>query len=104
MIVDGEIQVNTALNPKLLSESFAFSKLMGGPANTLIFPNLESANIAYKLMQELAKFEVIGPVLNGLKEPVQVLQMGSSVSEIVNMITIAVLDAQSRKEDINKNR
>jgi malate dehydrogenase (oxaloacetate-decarboxylating)(NADP+) len=55
-------------------------------------------------MQELAKFEVIGPVLNGLKEPVQVLQMGSSVSEIVNMITIAVLDAQSRKEDINKNR
>jgi malate dehydrogenase (oxaloacetate-decarboxylating)(NADP+) len=98
LIVDGEIQVNTALNPRLVSESFSFSKLMGGAANTLIFPNLESANIAYKLMQELGKFEVIGPVLNGLKESVHVLQMGSTVSEIVNMITIAVLDAQSKKE------
>jgi malate dehydrogenase (oxaloacetate-decarboxylating)(NADP+) len=104
LIVDGEIQVNAALNPTLLAETFSFSKLMGGAANTLIFPNLESANIAYKLMQELAKFEVIGPVLNGLKEPVQVLQMGSSVSEIVNMITIAVLDAQSRKEQVYQNK
>jgi len=97
MIVDGELQVNTALNPELLTESFTFSKLVDGPANTLIFPNLESGNIAYKLMQELGKFEVIGPILNGLNQPVQVLQMGSSVSEIVNMITIAVLDAQSRQ-------
>jgi len=96
IVIDGEIQANTALNPELLTESFSFSKLMGGPANTLIFPNLESGNIAYKLMQELGKFEVIGPVLNGLNQSVQVLQMGSSVSEIVNMITIAVLDAQSR--------
>jgi len=96
MIVDGELQANTALNPELLTESFSFSKLVDGPANTLIFPNLESGNIAYKLMQELGKFEVIGPVLSGLNQPVQVLQMGSSVSEIVNMITIAVLDAQSR--------
>ncbi|NOU47485.1 MAG: NADP-dependent malic enzyme [Bacteroidales bacterium] len=103
LIVDGEIQANAALNPALLAETFAFSKLMGGAANTLIFPNLESANIAYKLMQELGKFEVIGPVLNGLKEAVQVLQMGSSVSEIVNMITIAVLDAQSRKEQTYKD-
>lgn len=101
MIVDGEIQANTALNADLLAESFTFSKLMGGPANTLIFPNLESGNIAYKLLQELGKFEVIGPVLNGLKEPVHVLQMGSSVSEIVNMITIAVLDAQSRARQLN---
>ncbi|MCK9452929.1 MAG: NADP-dependent malic enzyme [Bacteroidales bacterium] len=97
MIVDGELQANTALNPELLTESFTFSKLVDGPANTLIFPNLESGNIAYKLMQELGKFEVIGPILNGLNQPVQVLQMGSSVSEIVNMITIAVLDAQSRQ-------
>ncbi len=98
MIVDGEIQVNTALNPDLMAESFAFSKLSGGAANTLIFPNLESANIAYKLMQELGHLEVIGPILSGLKDPVQVLQMGSSVSEIVNMITVAVLDAQVMKE------
>ena len=97
MIVDGEIQVNAALNPELLKESFSFSKLIDGPANTLIFPNLESANIAYKLMQEMGKFEVIGPILNGLKEPVHILQMGSSVSEIVNMITLAVLDAQSKQ-------
>lgn len=96
MIVDGELQVNTALNPEMINESFSFSKLVDGPANTLIFPNLESGNIAYKLMQELGNFEVIGPILNGLNQPVQVLQMGSSVSEIVNMITIAVLDAQSK--------
>ena len=64
----------------------------------LIFPNLESGNIAYKLMQELGGFEVIGPVLNGLKESVQILQMGSSVNEIVNMITIAVIDAQNKSE------
>lgn len=95
MIVDGEIQANAALNPDLLEESFSFSKLKGGPANVLIFPNLESGNIAYKLMQELGKFEVIGPVLNGLSESVQILQMGSSVNEIVNMITLAVIDAQT---------
>ena len=103
MIVDGEIQVNAALNPELMQESFSFSKLVDGPANTLIFPNLESANIAYKLMQELGKFEVIGPILNGLKEPVHILQMGSSVSEIVNMITLAVLDAQSKQEKMVNN-
>lgn len=101
MIVDGEIQANAALNPELLTESFSFSKLMGGPANVLIFPNLESANIAYKLMQELGKFEVIGPVLNGLSEAVQILQMGSSVSEVVNMITLAVIDAQNKQERRN---
>ncbi|MBK9292127.1 MAG: NADP-dependent malic enzyme [Bacteroidetes bacterium] len=98
MIVDGEIQANAALNPELLAENFSFSKLMGGPANVLIFPNLESANIAYKLMQELGKFEVIGPILNGLSEAVQVLQMGASVAEIVNMITVAVIDAQIKQE------
>ncbi|MBS4057894.1 MAG: NADP-dependent malic enzyme [Bacteroidales bacterium] len=98
LIVDGEIQVNAALNPSLLNELFPFSMLAGGPANTLIFPNLEAANIGYKLMQELGKFEVIGPVLNGLNKSVHVLQMGSSVTEIVNMITIAVLDAQYQAE------
>ena len=102
MIVDGEIQANAALNPELLSESFSFSRLLGGPANVLIFPNLESSNIAYKLMQELGGAEVIGPVLNGMKESVQILQLGSSVSEIVNMITIAVIDAQNKSEARNK--
>lgn len=103
LIVDGEIQANTALNPELLQESFSFSKLMGGAANVLIFPNLESANIAYKLMQELGKFEVIGPILSGLSEPVQILQMGCSVSEIVNMITLAVIDAQTLEKRRNKS-
>ncbi len=98
LIVDGEIQVNAALNPDLLENVFPFSKLKGQAANTLIFPNLSSANIAYKLMQEMAKFEVIGPILNGLNKSVHVLQMGSGVSEIVNMITIAVLDAQRKAE------
>ncbi len=102
LIVDGEIQANTALNPELLQESFSFSKLMGGAANVLIFPNLESANIAYKLMQELGKFEVIGPILSGLSEPVQILQMGCTVSEIVNMITLAVIDAQTLEKRRNK--
>ncbi len=96
LIVDGEIQVNAALNPELLEDVFPFSKLKGQAANTLIFPNLSSANIAYKLMQEMAKFEVIGPILNGLNKSVHVLQMGSGVNEIVNMITIAVLDAQRK--------
>lgn len=97
VIVDGEIQLNAALDQELLAQLFPFSKLKGGPANTLIFPNLSSANIAYKLMQEMAKQVVIGPILNGLNKAVHVLQMGSGVNEIVNMITIAVVDAQ-RKE------
>ena len=101
LIVDGEIQANAALNPELLKESFSFSKLLSGPANVLIFPNLESGNIAYKLMQELGGFEVIGPVLNGMKESVQILQMGCSVNEIVNMITIAAIDAQNKSEARN---
>ncbi len=96
LIVDGEIQVNAALNPEILDNIFPFSKLKGGAANTLIFPALSSANIAYKLMQEMAKQEVIGPILSGLNKSVHVLQMGSSVTEIVNMITIAVLDAQRK--------
>lgn len=96
LIVDGEIQVNAALDPELLEHVFPFSKLKGQAANTLIFPNLASANIAYKLMQEMARFEVIGPILNGLNKSVHVLQMGSGVNEIVNMITIAVLDAQRK--------
>ena len=96
MVVDGDMQANFALNAELLAENFPFSALKGKPANTLIFPNLESGNIAYKLLQEIGGAEAVGPILLGLKKPVHVLQLGSSVREIVNMITIAVVDAQEK--------
>ncbi|HCS21866.1 MAG TPA: NADP-dependent malic enzyme [Bacteroidetes bacterium] len=96
MIVDGDIQANFALNATLLNENFPFSKLQGAPANTFIFPNLAAGNIAYKMLQELNVAEAIGPVLLGLNKSVHILQLGSSVREIVNMVTIAVLDAQSK--------
>lgn len=96
LVVDGEVQANFALNPILLNENFPFSSLAGAPANTLVFPNLDSGNIAYKLLQEVAGAEAVGPILVGLNKPVHILQLGSSVREIVNMITIAVVDAQSR--------
>ena len=97
MMVDGELQANFALNPALLSDNFPFCELSNAGANTLIFPNLEAGNIAYKLLQEMGAAEAIGPILLGMKKPVHVLQLGSSVREIVNMVTIAVVDAQSRK-------
>ncbi|WP_179414364.1 NADP-dependent malic enzyme [Mucilaginibacter sp. E4BP6] len=101
MIVDGDMQANFALNPDLLKDNFPFSTLTGKPANTLIFPNLESGNIAYKLLQEIGGAEAVGPILLGLKKPVHVLQLGSSVREIVNMITIAVVDAQEKEDAMN---
>ncbi|TND09583.1 MAG: malate dehydrogenase (oxaloacetate-decarboxylating)(NADP+) [Bacteroidetes bacterium] len=97
LIVDGEVQANFALNNELLKEQFPFSELVDKRVNTLIFPNLASGNIAYKLIQEMAQAEAIGPVLLGMKKPVHVLQLGSSVREIVNMVTIAVVDAQGKK-------
>jgi len=96
MIVDGEMQANFAINNDLLKEQFSFSDLVDKKVNTLIFPNLESGNIAYKLMQELGKVEAIGPVLIGMKKPVHILQLGSSVTEIINMVVIAVIDAQAQ--------
>lgn len=96
MIVDGEIQANFALNKELLSEMFPFSKLVNKDTNVLIFPNLEAGNIAYKLMQEMGVGETIGPILLGMDKPVHILQLGSSIREIVNMVTIAVVDAQTR--------
>jgi malate dehydrogenase (oxaloacetate-decarboxylating)(NADP+) len=96
LLVDGEMQANFALNTQLLKDNFPFSVLSDEGANTLIFPNLDAGNIAYKLLQEMGVAEAIGPVLLGMKKPVHVLQLGSSVREIVNMITIAVVDAQSR--------
>ena len=97
MMVDGEMQANFALNPHLLSDNFPFCEFAGEGANTLIFPTLEAGNIAYKLLQEMGGAEAIGPVLLGMKKPVHILQLGSSVREIVNMVTIAVVDAVSRK-------
>jgi malate dehydrogenase (oxaloacetate-decarboxylating)(NADP+) len=96
LIVDGELQANFALNSEMLQEQFPFSKLAGQQVNTLIFPNLSAGNIAYKLMQEIGGAEAIGPLLLGMKKPVHVLQLGSSVREIVNMVTLAVVDAQNR--------
>jgi malate dehydrogenase (oxaloacetate-decarboxylating)(NADP+) len=94
LVVDGELQANFALNNKLLEEQFPFSTLVGQQVNTLIFPNLAAGNIAYKMMQEIGDSEAIGPLLMGMKKPVHILQLGSSVREIVNMVTLAVVDAQ----------
>ncbi len=94
LIVDGELQANLALNQAMMEENFPFSKLVGHQVNTLIFPNLSAGNIAYKLLQETAGYEVIGPVLLGMNHSYHILQMGCSVREIINMIRIAVVDAQ----------
>ena len=95
--VDGEIQANFAVNKDLVSDFFPFSPLANKGANTLIFPNLSAGNIAYKLVKEMSQAEAIGPILLGMKKPVHVLQIGSSVREILNMITIGVVDVQNRK-------
>ncbi|MBA2422014.1 MAG: NADP-dependent malic enzyme [Chitinophagales bacterium] len=97
MIVDGEMQANFAFNTDLLKDNYPFCELIDGGANTLIFPNLSSGNIAYKMLQSLGVGEAIGPILLGLKKSVHILQLGSSVREIINMVTIAVIDAQSKK-------
>ena len=97
MIVDGEMQANFALNDELMKEQFPFADLVDKKVNTLIFPNLAAGNIAYKLLQEMGGAEAIGPVLIGMKKPVHILQLGSSVREIVNMVTIAVVDAQAKR-------
>jgi malate dehydrogenase (oxaloacetate-decarboxylating)(NADP+) len=102
LIVDGDMQANFAINNEMLTEHFPFSKLVGGAANTLIFPYLTAGNIAYKLIQELAGAEAIGPILMGLDKSIHVLQMGSSVSEIVNMTAIAVIDAQTHEANRDK--
>ncbi len=97
--VDGDMQANFAMNPDLLKDNYPFSTLVGAPANVLVFPNLESGNIAYKLLQEIGGAEAVGPILLGLNKPVHILQLGSSVREIVNMVTIAVVDVQTKEEE-----
>jgi malate dehydrogenase (oxaloacetate-decarboxylating)(NADP+) len=98
LIVEGDIQANVALNKQIQKETFPFSALAEEEANTLIFPNLASGNIAYKLLMEIGGAEAIGPILLGMKKPVHVLQLGSSIREIVNMAAIAVVDAQSHDQ------
>ena len=96
LIVDGEVQANFALNNDLMNEQFSFSTLANKKVNTLIFPNLSSGNIAYKLLQEMTEGDAIGPILVGLKKSIHVLQLGSSVREIINMVKVAVVDAQNK--------
>jgi malate dehydrogenase (oxaloacetate-decarboxylating)(NADP+) len=96
LVVDGEIQSDFALNPDMLKSKFPFSKLVNKKVNTLIFPNLDAANITYKLLKELNKSESIGPIILGLEKPVHVFQLGASVEEMVNMAAVAVVDAQEK--------
>jgi malate dehydrogenase (oxaloacetate-decarboxylating)(NADP+) len=98
LVVDGPLQSDFALNREMLEERFPFSEITKKNVNTLIFPNLESANITYKLMKELNKNQSVGPILLGLKEPIHVLQLGASVDEIVNMAAVAVIDAQQKQK------
>ncbi len=98
LCVDGELQTDFALNEELRDSRFPFSKLVGKKVNTLIFPNLDSANITYKLLKELNHADSIGPIMMGMRKPVHILQFGASVDEIVNMAAIAVIDAQEKEK------
>ncbi|HZE84111.1 MAG TPA: phosphate acyltransferase, partial [Puia sp.] len=94
LIVDGEMQASVALNNELLKENYPFSELVDQEVNTLIFPNLAAGNVAYNLLKEVGGADAIGPILLGLKKPVHVLQLGSTVRNIYNMALVAVVDAQ----------
>ena len=98
LIVDGEMQGIVAFNNDLMKENYPFSELVDKDVNTLIFPNLSAGNIAYNLLKEVGGADAIGPILLGLKKPVHILQLGSSVRNIVNMATIAVVDAQIKNQ------
>ena len=99
IVVDGEFQSDFALNPDMMQDRFPFSKLVGKQVNTLIFPNIDSANITYKLIKELNKSDTIGPIMLGMNKPVHILQLGASVAEMVNMAAIAVIDAQEKEKE-----
>jgi malate dehydrogenase (oxaloacetate-decarboxylating)(NADP+) len=96
LIVDGEMQASIALNNEILRENYPFSTLVDQEVNTLIFPNLAAGNIAYNILKELGAADAIGPILLGMKKPVHVLQLGSSVRNIFNMALVAVIDAQTK--------
>jgi malate dehydrogenase (oxaloacetate-decarboxylating)(NADP+) len=94
LIVDGEMQASVALNNDILRENYPFSELVDQEVNTLVFPNLAAGNIAYNLLKEVGGADAIGPILLGLKKPVHVLQLGSTVRQIYNMALVAIVDAQ----------
>jgi malate dehydrogenase (oxaloacetate-decarboxylating)(NADP+) len=100
LLVDGEMQADYALNTELLQQQYPFSKIAGHDVNTIIFPDLSSGNIAYKMMSQLGGAEIIGPIMLGLRKPVHILQMNSAVRDIVNMAAIAAVDAQTSSDDI----
>jgi len=102
LIVDGEIQTDFALNGEMLKSKFPFSKLVNKKVNTLIYPNLDAANITYKMLKELNKADSIGPIMMGLDKPVHIFQLGASVEEMVNMAAVAVVDAQEKERKIKK--
>jgi malate dehydrogenase (oxaloacetate-decarboxylating)(NADP+) len=109
LICDGEIQGILAFNKEILKENYPFTELNNGEVNTLIFPNLAAGNIAYNLLQEVGGADSVGPILLGLNKPVHVLQLGSSIRSIFNMVVIAVVDAQARnktntREEIKKSK
>jgi malate dehydrogenase (oxaloacetate-decarboxylating)(NADP+) len=96
LVVDGEIQANFALNSEMLLDKFPFSNLANKEVNTLIFPNLSAGNIAYKLIQQMTDSDSVGPILIGLRKSIHVVQLGASVREIINMVKVAVIDAQNK--------
>ncbi|MDX1762274.1 MAG: phosphate acyltransferase, partial [Christiangramia sp.] len=100
--VDGELQADFALNREMLQNKFPFSKLAGKKVNTLIYPDLDSANSTYKLIKELNDVDSIGPIMMGMKKPVHILQLGASVEEMVNMAAVAVVDAQEKEKKLKK--
>ena len=100
MMIDGEMQVNFALDRELRHEKFPFSKIDGMNVNTLIFPNLSSSSIAHKLMLEMGLSDTIGPIQMGLNKPIHILNVESSVRDILNMVTIAVIDAQVEEQKL----
>ena len=99
LLVDGEMQASVAFNKELMKENYPFSELVDKDVNTLIFPNLAAGNIAYNLMKELETADAVGPILLGLKKPVHILQLGSSVRSIINMALVAVVDAQQKSKN-----
>jgi malate dehydrogenase (oxaloacetate-decarboxylating)(NADP+) len=96
LIVDGEMQASLAFNKEVLKDNYPFSDLVNEDVNVLIFPNLTAGNVAYNLLKEIGGADAIGPILLGLKKPVHVLQLGSSVRNIIDMALIAVVDAQQK--------
>lgn len=109
LICDGDVQGILAFNKEILKENYPFTELLDGDVNVLIFPNLAAGNIAYNLLQEVAGTDSIGPILLGLNKPVHVLQLGSSIRSIFNMVLIAVMDAQTKcktntKDEVKKSK